>query len=77
MTPSSIFRMERYPTIRAADCAPRRQEHSAAFLRLKARSALTSNKSVAGLVERVGGQLGLLIPKSESDQGAVSGLGGL
>jgi hypothetical protein len=40
-------------------------------------SALTSNKSVAGLVKRVGEQLRLLIPKSESGQGAVSGLGGL
>jgi hypothetical protein len=36
-------------------------------------SALTSNKSVAELVERVAEQLRLLIPKSESGQGAVSG----
>jgi hypothetical protein len=29
MTPSSIFRMDRRPTIRAADRAPRREEHGA------------------------------------------------
>jgi hypothetical protein len=68
--------MERYPTIRAAGCAPRRQDLVLAFLCGLGPLSAYLDKSVAGLVESWWNSWACLCQKVKVIRAPLVGLGG-